>query len=104
MPPWAHWVEPADRLSLVTTMTDPTPASRACSAAVSPAMPDPTTTTSAYVVHPAAGAASRAGTRGLVIRATYRLGGPAVPGLPPGGNGPTHAVVVRAAVAGPAGQ
>ena len=44
MPPWAHWVEPADSTSLVTTMTEPEAAQR--SATVRPAMPDPMTTTS----------------------------------------------------------
>jgi hypothetical protein len=43
------------------TMTEPTPASRILRAAVSPAMPDPITTTSARVVQPGGGAASRAG-------------------------------------------
>ena len=59
IPPCAHWVDPAERSSLVTTSTDP--ACLACRAAVRPAMPEPTTTTSAYVVQPASGARRRAG-------------------------------------------
>ncbi len=48
MPPCAHCVEPALRMSLVTTMTLPIDAdARSCRAAVSPAIPDPMTTTSA---------------------------------------------------------
>jgi hypothetical protein len=49
-------------MSLVTTMTDPTDG-EACSwsAAVRPAMPDPMTTTSAYVDQPGVGAARRCG-------------------------------------------
>ena len=40
--------------------------SRTLSAAVSPAMPDPMTTTSAWVVQPGAGASSRSGRTGSV--------------------------------------
>ena len=61
MPPCAHWVEPAASTSLVTTRILSTwPRSR--SAAVSPAMPEPMTTTSA-VVGPA-GRRARPGGRG----------------------------------------
>ena len=62
MPPWAHCVEPALSTSLVTTRILSTcPRSR--SAAVSPAMPEPITTTSAVVVQPGSGAVRRPGTR-----------------------------------------
>ena len=70
IPPWAHCVEPAERMSLVTTMTEPT--SRAWSAVVRPAIPEPMTTTSAYVVQPGRGASRRAG--GVVTLGTYRAG------------------------------
>ena len=60
----AHWVDPALRTSLVTRRTLST-FLRSRSAAVSPAMPDPTTTTSARVVHPGSGAVRRPGS-GLV--------------------------------------
>ena len=53
-------VEPADSTVLVTSSTRST-RSRSRSAQVSPAMPEPTTTTSALVVHPGAGALSRRG-------------------------------------------
>ena len=64
MPPCAHCVEPASSTSLVTTSTLPTwPRSRR--AAVSPAMPEPMTTTSAVVVQPGSGAvAAREPARG----------------------------------------
>src|SRR5436305_4340713 len=61
IPPCAHRVEPASILTLVTTVTC-SPASRRCSAAVSPATPDPTTTTSVVSSQPGAGARSRRGT------------------------------------------
>ena len=62
MPPWAHCVEPASSTSLVTTRIWSTrPRSR--SAAVSPAMPDPITTTSARTDQPGWGAARRPTTR-----------------------------------------
>ena len=68
MPPWAHCVDPADSTVLVTSSTRST-RSRSRSAQVSPAMPEPTTTTSALVVHPGAGALSRRGraTAGTVV-------------------------------------
>jgi hypothetical protein len=58
MPPWAHCVEPAESTVLVTSSTRST-CSRSRSAHVSPAMPEPTTMTSALVVQPGAGAACR---------------------------------------------
>src|SRR3954447_20696182 len=67
MPPCAHRVEPASSNALVTsrTLARELPcarsASRHFSAAVSPAMPLPTTTTSAVAVHPGGGASSRCG-------------------------------------------
>ena len=61
MPPWAHAVDPAESTVLVTSSTRST-RSRTRSAQVSPAMPEPTTTTSALVVHPGAGAVRRRGT------------------------------------------
>ncbi len=62
MPPWAHWVEPALRTSLVTTSSDSELSSAWMrSAAVSPAMPEPITTTSARVVQPGSGARRRWG-------------------------------------------
>ena len=65
MPPWAHWVEPALRTSLVTTSSDSDGSSAWMrSAAVSPAMPEPTTTTSARVVQPGSGARRRCGSLG----------------------------------------
>ena len=71
IPPWAHWVEPAESTSLVTTRTLPTWC-RSRSATVRPAMPEPTTTTSASVVQPGSPAESRPGTE-EVIGAGYRL-------------------------------
>ena len=62
MPPCAHWVEPAESTSLVTTSTLST-CSRRRSAAVRPAIPEPTITTSARVVQPGSGAVRRPGTR-----------------------------------------
>ena len=62
MPPWAQCVEPADSSSLVTTMTRPR--FRHSSAAVRPAMPEPTTTTSTSATQPGGSAASRCGSRG----------------------------------------
>src|SRR4051794_3122376 len=81
MPPCAHCVEPDESRSLVTTSTDPTPDARTRRAAVRPAMPEPTTTTSAYVVQPGPGALSRAGI--LVILRTLSAqsaGEPVTPG------------------------
>ncbi len=74
IPPWAHCVDPAARTSLVTTSRRSDGfAAWMRSAAVSPAMPEPTTTTSARVVQPGAGARRRPGTgRWEVIRAGYR--------------------------------
>ncbi len=60
MPPCAHGVAPASSRVFVTSSTRPS--RRHSSAAVSPAMPLPTTITSAYVVQPGAGATSAAGT------------------------------------------
>ncbi len=68
MPPWAHWVDPAESTSLVTTRTRSTWC-RSRSAAVSPAMPVPTSTTSTSVVQPGGPAASRAGSERGVIAA-----------------------------------
>ena len=87
MPPWAHWVEPALSTSLVTTSSlSARSAAWMRRAAVSPAMPEPTTTTSARVVHPGSGAVSRCGTRrpGVSMSGTLvRSGGPVgVPGRP----------------------
>ena len=62
MPPCAHTVEPDARMSLVTSRTRGTRV-RSSSAAVRPAMPEPTTTASASTVQPGAGAASRVARR-----------------------------------------
>ncbi len=63
MPPCAHWVDPAASTSLVTTSRwSEGSAAWIRSAAVRPAMPEPTTTTSARVVQPGAGARRRPGT------------------------------------------
>src|SRR5690554_4469287 len=56
MPPWAHTVEPELSCALVTTSTRSTLV-RNSRAAVSPAIPEPTTMTSAVMVHPGGGAA-----------------------------------------------
>lgn len=58
MPPWAQRVEPSSRRALVTTTVD-RPAASQRRAAVRPATPEPTTTTSAAMDHPGAGACSR---------------------------------------------
>lgn len=58
IPPWAQRVEPSSRLALVTT-TVRSPAASQRRAAVRPATPEPTTTTSAAMDHPGAGACSR---------------------------------------------
>ena len=55
MPPCAHFVEPSSTFALVTSKTDK-PKVRTCSAVVSPAIPEPTTITSACALHPGAGA------------------------------------------------
>ena len=73
MPPWAQCVEPADSSSLVTTMTRPR--FRHSSAAVSPAMPEPTTTTSTSATQPGGSAASRCGSRGRLERRAAPLAG-----------------------------
>ena len=66
IPPCAHCVEPALSTSLVTTSSlSRRSAAWMRSAAVSPAMPDPMTTTSERVVHPGSGAVRRWGTRRL---------------------------------------
>ena len=79
MPPWAHRVEPAARRSLVTTRTLP-PSGPSSSfsrrAAVSPAMPEPMTTTSAVTDQPGSGALSRPGRR--------RTGASSTSGVAPG--------------------
>ena len=54
MPPCAQRVEPSSRRALVTT-TVRSPAAAQRSAAVSPATPEPTTTTSASMAQPGAG-------------------------------------------------
>lgn len=58
MPPWAQRVEPSSSRALVTT-TVRRPAAAQRSAAVRPATPEPTTTTSASRDQPGAGACSR---------------------------------------------
>ncbi len=58
MPPWAQRVEPSSRRALVTT-TVRSPAASQRRAAVRPATPEPTTTTSASMDHPGAGACKR---------------------------------------------
>ena len=84
MPPCAHGVDPAATTSLVTTMT--LPKSRHSSAAVSPAMPEPTTTTSTSLTQPGISAARRHGSSGSggsaanVGRAPVRAGGEATSG------------------------
>ena len=60
MPPWAHSVDPSYSTVLVTSSTRST-RWRSRSAAVSPAMPEPTTMTSAEMVQPGSGAAQPAG-------------------------------------------
>ena len=62
MPPCAQRVEPSSMLTLVTTVTC-RPASRRCSAAVRPAMPEPTTTTSVVSAQPGSAAGEPAGQR-----------------------------------------
>ena len=62
MPPWAQLVEPAATTSLVTTMTEPR--SRHSSAAVSPAIPEPMTTTSTSRTQPGGSVDSRWGRTG----------------------------------------
>src|SRR5689334_2128898 len=66
MPPCAHRVEPASRSAFVTRSTRP--AARACNAAVSPAMPLPTTTTSAVANQPGAAARRRPAITGTASR------------------------------------
>src|SRR4051812_12784469 len=65
MPPCAHRVEPSSMLTLVTTVTC-SPCSRRCSAAVRPAIPEPTTSTSVVSVQPGSAAASRLGSAGSI--------------------------------------
>ena len=61
MPPCAHRVEPAASTSLVTTRTrSPSPSRAMRRAVVRPAMPEPTTTTSASTIQPGAGPAAAA--------------------------------------------
>ena len=62
MPPWAQLVEPAATTSLVTTTT--VHRSLHSSAAVSPAIPEPRTTTSTSRTQPGVSAASRCGRTG----------------------------------------
>ena len=57
IPPCAHFVEPSSTLALVTSRTDK-PYVRHCSAVVRPAIPEPTTMTSARAVQPGEGANS----------------------------------------------
>ena len=57
IPPCAHLVEPSSTLAFVTSRTDK-PNVRHCSAVVSPAIPEPTTMTSACAVQPGAGASN----------------------------------------------
>src|SRR5262249_38408674 len=75
MPPCAQRVEPSSMLTFVTTVTC-RPASRRCSAVVSPATPEPTTTTSVVSDHPGAGARSRGVSTGrsmLAVLATASM-------------------------------
>ena len=74
IPPWAQAVDPSLSTVLVTSRTVST-CSRSRSAAVSPAMPEPTTMTSAEVVQPGAGASSQ--------RGTWTTAGVCVTGPPP---------------------
>ena len=67
------WVEPAESTSLVTTRTLLTWCRRR-RAAVRPAMPEPTTTTSASVVQPGSPAESRPGPRKSSAQAIGPLG------------------------------
>ena len=62
MPPCAHFVEPSSTRAFVTSRTDK-PNVRTCSAVVKPAIPEPTTITSAREVHPAVGANNFIGRR-----------------------------------------
>ena len=57
IPPCAHFVEPSSTRDLVTINTE-SPCVLACNAVVSPAIPEPTTITSACAVQPGAGAKS----------------------------------------------
>ena len=57
IPPCAHFVEPSSTFAFVTRRTDK-PKVRTCSAVVSPAIPEPTTITSACALHPGAGASN----------------------------------------------
>src|SRR4051812_22465171 len=66
MPPCAQRVEPASSSALVTNSTRP--AARACRAAVKPAMPLPTTTTSAVANQPGAAARKRLAITGTASR------------------------------------
>src|SRR3954462_6028347 len=66
MPPCAQRVEPASSSALVTRSTRP--AARACRAAVRPAMPLPTTTTSAVANQPGAAARRRLAITGTASR------------------------------------
>src|SRR3954451_18401650 len=70
MPPWAHRVEPSSMFTLVTTVTC-SPASRRCSAQVSPATPEPTTTTSVVSAQPGSGPANRRGNEGSGMPAVF---------------------------------
>ena len=67
MPPCAQRVEPSSTLALVTSKTR-YPARRTCIAVARPAMPEPTTITSAVAVQPGDGATSRrASTSGCAV-------------------------------------
>src|SRR3954467_15345523 len=66
MPPCAQRVDPASRSAFVTRSHRP--AARACSAAVKPAMPLPTTTTSAVANQPGAAARRRLAITGTASR------------------------------------
>src|SRR3989440_3276004 len=72
MPPWAHRVEPSSMLTLVTTVTC-SPAARRSRAAVSPATPEPTTTTSVVSAQPGSGARSRRGSVGRSIPSVFDI-------------------------------
>ena len=80
MPPCAHWVEPGVEDVLGDHQdgaADGLQSARIRRAAVRPAMPEPTTTTSERVVQPGAGALSRRGRDtqpGSTIGLTPRLG------------------------------
>ena len=72
MPPWAQRVDPADSTSFVTSVTRSVDWRAICRAVESPAMPEPTMSTSVSVVQPGAGARSRAITRSTAMLSISR--------------------------------